>query len=625
MTQSEEQSSRAETPEFQSEFARQVEKEVADRERRRSNFVENQNEAAGSDSAVVVPPELADWSGIQNLSERTPAQQERPRYRQEENPKSKSWELKWEEINRRHLRLLEAHGESANRRELESIIRATEEGHADKSVQCSATPQLPGTNVRAAESGVAQRSVQYAASAQFLSSNDQTEEPQLASESVQYPAPPQNTETTNNGSLPFTIGGRAEAPKEKIPEAPEAASATDFWAKHATPDRTRVVTPKEAVKATSGDDFWAEFEAREFAPNQTRPELPEEAEDAHSFSLQQQLNQARLVSVSSDSEAEEVTRPARRANNMNYLTTEKLGKSLRENVATIIKPQNNRSAFLRFIAEADGVYNHFKAAFSKEPRLEQQLVQLLLAKFEWGAADTVAMSMPASYPEFKHAMIKAESWVRHLSVIENEGRTTKQIVGETPIGYISRLEVLRNEFASALNMDSSLTPAIRRFMGTSFEKAMVDHAIRSFDDRFLRHTLSRDKTITILQLLRKAVQEELDRNIDDTENLYSDPRRGRTFRIETEEIPKAREETVSLTTLAEIMKKLSTASKAAVENPPPSTDMSQHVLFPDQNQTMIMNVDPRGLRPEQNPGYLQTPSVRTPLMGGVDIKLSAKM
>lgn len=339
----------------------------------------------------------------------------------------------------------------------------------------------------------------------------------------------------------------------------------------------RCTSTPETLKPSTEIGFSAAFEVGEFAEKQTRQETAKTFEvRAH---VQHKEARGTFLCSSTDSEAEDISPPSTRCNNMDLLTTEKLAKSLRENVATIIRPQGNRSAFLRFIAEADGVYNQFKTGFTNDPSLEQQFVRLLLAKFEGSAADTVAMSMPSSYSDFKYAMIKAGNWVRHLSVIENEGRTTKQNTCERPIGYIGRLEVLRNEYAVAIIMDASLTPVVRRFMGASFEKAMVDHAIRSFDDRFLRHVLSRDKSITNLNVLRSKVQDEIDKNVDDTQDLYSDSTRDhKAFRIEAGAASEPeKDQTVTITALKEFMALMT--KTAAAENTSGTGNKDPRVLM----------------------------------------------
>lgn len=195
---------------------------------------------------------------------------------------------------------------------------------------------------------------------------------------------------------------------------------------------------------------------------------------------------------------------------------ERWGRLLRETVAVISKPKPERSSFLRFIVEADNIYKRFLEEFQNNGQLEKQFVQLLMTKFEGPTADSVAMSLPDTYNDFKRAMIKAGSWVRHHSVIENEARTTRQLKTETALGYIGRLEVLRNEYATALNMDKNQTAREKTQAGTIFEKAIVDHAIRSLSDRLLRHIFSHQHSIETLHQLRQGIEEEMDRNVDDT-------------------------------------------------------------------------------------------------------------
>lgn len=128
-------------------------------------------------------------------------------------------------------------------------------------------------------------------------------------------------------------------------------------------------------------------------------------------------------------------------------------------------------------------------------------------------------------------------------------------------------------------MDASLTPAVRRFMGASFEKAMVDHAIRSFDDRFLRHVLSRDKSITNLNVLRSKVQDEIDKNVDDTQDLYSDSTMDhKAFRIEAEAASKTEKgQTVTITALKEFMALMT--KTAAAENTSGTDNKDPRVLM----------------------------------------------
>lgn len=285
----------------------------------------------------------------------------------------------------------------------------------------------------------------------------------------------------------------------------------------------------------------------------------------------------------------------------NRLIGEKWGKLLREAVSVINKPNEERSSFLRFIAEADKVYNRFRIEFVNDRELESQFIQLLMSKFEGPTADSVAMAMPETYACFKRAMIKAGNWVRHRSIIENEARTTKQAKTETALGYIARLEVLKSEYTAALNMEQYVNNQQRLETISSFEKAVVEHAIRSLSDRLLRHVFSRDAAITTLTLLRKAVEDELEHNVDDTEDLCSTPK-AKTF-VSLPEARQTNEGALVMTSLNEILKTMATMSQQLAERTakPPT---AKHVYFSEDQliptDTPIQPTVPEYRQPQNN-------------------------
>lgn len=303
------------------------------------------------------------------------------------------------------------------------------------------------------------------------------------------------------------------------------------------------------------------------------------------------------------------------------LLIEKWAKILREAVTAIPKPSTERSSFLRFMVQADAIYNRFRVELQSVQELEEQFIAMLMTKFDGTIADTVAMSSPASYADFKRSMITAGNWVRHHALIENEARTTKQLPGENALGFIARIQVLKKEFITALNMNTEMTQATKLALVDNFETAVVQHAIRSMRDRFLRHMFSRDRSITTIQQLRRGIEEEMEKNTDDTEDLLreTDSPKPVSFRTYADSQVQ-QDEPLSLASMSEILRTISSASKALKENTPNSIDDScQPVLFannvtgtlPKPVQTPLYSEILAGAHtlPQGNAQLLQNPQI----------------
>lgn len=270
-----------------------------------------------------------------------------------------------------------------------------------------------------------------------------------------------------------------------------------------------------------------------------------------------------------DVEINELRRESRPETNSRF-EGERRGRWLREAVAAVNKPNEERPSFLRFIIEADTVYDRFRDEFQIYDKLEIQFVHLLTAKFESPFADAIAMTMPGTYSDFKRATTRAGRLVRHKSVVENEARTTKQSKTESTLQYIARLEILRHEYTTALCMDWNQEKKEKIETARIFEKAIVEHAIRSMSDRFMRFALSHKPNITTLQHLRRGVEEELDRDVDDTEGLF-DVLTHKSGDLEVGSTTREKREVESATQITELVEQ--TSAKEDIEhNAIPSDD-----------------------------------------------------
>lgn len=160
--------------------------------------------------------------------------------------------------------------------------------------------------------------------------------------------------------------------------------------------------------------------------------------------------------------------------------------------------EHTRSSFIRFISTADLAYASLRNRFINNPIAENQFVAQLRNKLPPTTADNLSFAQQ-SYIDFKRELLRSTSIIRKTFTIENQARTERQTIQETPLGFLHRLQMLMREFILSAELEFS-EPERSRAIAT-FEAAMLRNAPRQLADNHLRRT-ARNLEIRSLEQLK---------------------------------------------------------------------------------------------------------------------------
>lgn len=181
-------------------------------------------------------------------------------------------------------------------------------------------------------------------------------------------------------------------------------------------------------------------------------------------------------------------------------------KAVRQAAANFPSARDNKDSFLRFINVAEMEHLSQANNFQGNNALEELFVRCLLQKLEGKLYQAVSATTPATFADFRRALLRSTNHIRPIAVIESEAKTYLQRPNESALG---RLEALRKEFGFAIKLRTPTQAEVARLLA-QLDADVLIWAPNAITDQMLG-LQCRQAQLNSLQRMKEFIELERDR------------------------------------------------------------------------------------------------------------------